>query len=157
MAQPNRRDAKRRWQQVAAILGAALILAACGQETEESSDTNPDSVRRARAAKANPASVNCKRLGGNLTIEKRGDGGEYGICGFTNGGQCEEWAMLLGFCAPGGVDLAAYPTPAAKYCALRGGKYVPAAAEGQEHCVLPGGINCLADDLYSGECQAAEH
>ena len=29
---------------------------------------------------ANPASVNCTKQGGQLVIQKRGDGGEYGVC-----------------------------------------------------------------------------
>jgi hypothetical protein len=44
----------------------------------------------------NPAAVHCINQGGHLKILKRGDGGEYGICDFQNGKQCEEWAMFPG-------------------------------------------------------------
>ena len=39
---------------------------------------------------ANPASANYVKQGGTLTIQKRGDGGEYGICLFEDNRQCEE-------------------------------------------------------------------
>jgi len=51
---------------------------------------------------ANPASVNCIDKGGVLSIQKRGDGGEYGICIFEDNSQCEEWALFRGECSAGG-------------------------------------------------------
>ena len=52
---------------------------------------------------ANPASVNCTKSGGHLAIEKRGDGGEYGVCYFDDNKACEEWALFRGECPQGGV------------------------------------------------------
>jgi putative hemolysin len=43
---------------------------------------------------ANPASVNCKNLGGITEIKKNADGSEYGMCTFANGTTCEEWALF---------------------------------------------------------------
>ena len=45
---------------------------------------------------ANPASVNCGTLGGKTDIKTAADGGEYGMCTFTNGTTCEEWALFRG-------------------------------------------------------------
>ena len=45
---------------------------------------------------ANPASVNCETIGGSTEIKKNADGGEYGMCTFTNGTSCEEWALYRG-------------------------------------------------------------
>jgi putative hemolysin len=50
---------------------------------------------------ANPASTNCVDRGGELTIKKDGTGGEYGMCVFGNGDECEEWALFRGECQPG--------------------------------------------------------
>ena len=36
------------------------------------------------AAIANPASENCIKQGGTLSIVERGDGGQYGICTFED-------------------------------------------------------------------------
>jgi len=42
----------------------------------------------------NPASVHCIQQGGRLDIRTRPGGGEYGVCLFKDGRQCEEWALL---------------------------------------------------------------
>jgi inhibitor of cysteine peptidase len=50
----------------------------------------------------NPASVYCGQAGGSLEIKKDAAGGEYGMCTFTNGSSCEEWALFRGEgCLPG--------------------------------------------------------
>jgi putative hemolysin len=46
---------------------------------------------------ANPASVNCEKLGGKLTI-KEGTGGQYGECALPSGKICEERALYRGEC-----------------------------------------------------------
>ena len=43
---------------------------------------------------ANPASVNCGKIGGATEIKKNTDGSEYGMCTFSNGTSCEEWALF---------------------------------------------------------------
>lgn len=42
---------------------------------------------------ANPASVNCGRLGGQSVI-RNGPQGQYGVCVFPDGRVCEEWALF---------------------------------------------------------------
>ncbi len=51
-----------------------------------------------RTGLANPASVYCKKLGYKLEIKKNDNGGEYGICIFPDGNQCEEWKFFRGEC-----------------------------------------------------------
>jgi putative hemolysin len=48
---------------------------------------------------ANPASVYCKQQGGKLSIRKDTTGGEYGVCVFTNGVECDEWKFFRGECS----------------------------------------------------------
>lgn len=50
---------------------------------------------------ANPASVYCGEQGGKLEIREHDDGGQYGVCIFDDGSECEEWAYFRGECAPG--------------------------------------------------------
>lgn len=45
---------------------------------------------------ANPASVSCGKVGGTTEIKKNADGSEYGMCKFSNGTTCEEWALFRG-------------------------------------------------------------
>jgi putative hemolysin len=104
---------------------------------------------------ANPASVNCINKGGTLSIQKRGDGGEYGICIFEDNRQCEEWAMFRGECPVGGIKVAGYTTPAARICVITGGTYTP-----HEHsdtykeegsCTFKNNI-CDVWAYYNGKC-----
>lgn len=48
---------------------------------------------------ANPASVYCVENNGTLEIVTDEDGGQIGICKFSNGVECEEWAFYNGNCS----------------------------------------------------------
>jgi putative hemolysin len=105
---------------------------------------------------ANPASINCVEQGGALTIEKRGDGAEFGVCTFDDNRQCEEWALLRGNCLAGGIKATGFVTPAARYCGITGGYYAPTGDSGTEAetgvCTLPNGVECDVWDYYNGKC-----
>lgn len=105
---------------------------------------------------ANPASVNCINKGGTLSIQKRGDGGEYGICIFEDNRQCEEWALFRGECPPGGRKVTGYITPAAQFCAATGGSYKVTDQSNpdkeQGTCTFDNGKSCDVWDCYSGKC-----
>jgi putative hemolysin len=47
---------------------------------------------------ANPASVFCGEHRGKLEIKTDSTGGQYGICIFSDGSSCEEWAYFRGEC-----------------------------------------------------------
>ena len=48
---------------------------------------------------ANPASINCQKLGGKVDIRTDQTGGQIGYCIFPNGQECEEWALLHNECS----------------------------------------------------------
>jgi putative hemolysin len=104
---------------------------------------------------ANPASVNCIKKDGTLSIQKRGDLGEYGICMFEDNQQCEEWAMFRGECPVGGVRVADYVTAAARFCVITGGTYSSTGKEKTEQeegsCTFQNNI-CDAREYYKGTC-----
>jgi putative hemolysin len=108
------------------------------------------------AQRANPASLHCVEHGGTLTIERKPDGGQYGVCTFSDNRQYEEWALLRGECPKGGIRVAGYATPAARYCGITGGRYTVVARSGaadeQGTCTLPGGKTCDAEAYYRGTC-----
>ena len=132
---------------------AAVLLAAC-DDKNDGSQLDQEAVARARATDINPASLNCKKAGGILTLYKRPDGSDYGICNFNNGLKCEEWAMLLNYCPPGGIDVSQLPDEPARYCALHGGRFHPKVwgDSGPATCDLPGNVTCKTDDFYKGTC-----
>lgn len=49
---------------------------------------------------ANPASVFCQENGGKLEIRDT-TSGQIGVCIFSDGSECEEWAYFRGECQPG--------------------------------------------------------
>ena len=105
---------------------------------------------------ANPASENCVAKGGRIAIEKNPRGGEYGVCVFADNLQCEEWAMMRGQCKSGGIRVTGFVTPAARYCAITGGRYKVASAgntpQEQGTCGFAGGSTCDAAAYFDGSC-----
>ncbi len=118
----------------------------------------PQGEAAATMGMANPASVNCVEQGGTLSIVERGDGGQYGICTFSDNLQCEEWALLRGDCPVGGLKVTGYITPAAQYCAITGGTYAITGNSDQDDeqgtCTFKNGGQCDAWDYYNGKCDA---
>lgn len=124
----------------AAALAATLLAGAASAQT---------------AAMANPAAVNCGRLGGTSERLVRGTLGEVGICRFRNGRACEEWALLRGECPEAGVDEKPYATVEARYCVLRGGILSLEAGQTDERrgtCYLPESRNCPVEAYWLGQC-----
>jgi putative hemolysin len=54
------------------------------------------------ASLPNPASLYCEEHGGSLEIRSTADDGQYGVCIFGDGSECEEWAFYRGECGPEG-------------------------------------------------------
>lgn len=77
-----------------ALIAATLILSGCSLFT----DKDTDSII---SKKANPASENCVDRGGTLEIREGAGGGQFGVCIFDDGSECEEWAFFHGLCKPG--------------------------------------------------------
>lgn len=102
-----------------------------------------------RVQLANPASENCNKVGGNLVMEKRGDGGEYGLCYFDDNRACEEWALLRGDCPLGGVKTTGFDAIDQKYCAWLGGSTL---AVSQSVCTFKDGSSCPTEEFYNGKC-----
>ncbi len=50
---------------------------------------------------ANPASVYCAQSGYTLEIRTSIGGGQYGVCIFPDGSECEEWAFFRHECGAG--------------------------------------------------------
>lgn len=48
----------------------------------------------------NPASVYCEEQGGQVEIRTDEEGGQYGVCVFTDGSECDEWDYFRGECQP---------------------------------------------------------
>lgn len=108
---------------------------------------------------ANPASTNCITQGGNVRIESKPDGSQYGVCYFDDNRQCEEWAMMRGNCPVGGKKITGYATPAAVFCVISGGEYtitkesLEVLSEDEAGtCTFKSGAVCDVWKFYDGSC-----
>lgn len=77
-----------------------LTLTACGQLEIGLEDPSVLQPEEQSAGLANPASVFCRESGYDLEIRTEEDGGQYGVCIFPDGSECEEWAFYRGECSP---------------------------------------------------------
>lgn len=101
---------------------------------------------------ANPASINCANVGGNLVLQKRGDGGEYGLCYFEDNRACEEWALMRDDCPVGGVKTTGYDTVDQSFCAWSGGTTL---AVPNSKCTFKNGKVCTTKAFYDGTCTSS--
>lgn len=81
-----------------AVVVAALGAMGCGgsDETSGGSASPAPEVRL-----ANPASQHCVDQGGREETRTDADGGQFGVCVFANGSECDSWAFYRGECKPG--------------------------------------------------------
>jgi putative hemolysin len=129
-------------------ISGALLLAAC---------TTPSAPPFIDPASLSPAR-HCEAQGGKRGAE-RGPDGEIGVCVFADNRQCEEWALLLGECPPGGIAVGGYATTSERHCAIRGGRMTipgcalsPAGlyATGNVLLLLQAGRTAMLRTEYSG-------
>lgn len=88
-----------------------FLIASCGDTI-----ATPDSLSPTETAVAglpNPASVFCQENGGTIEM-RQDDAGQYGVCVFADGSECEEWAYYRGECRHGESIPGAEPTATAE-------------------------------------------
>jgi len=159
-------------------IGAGLITAGCTQQTTTSvpsttattaAPAGTGSAPGNQTGMANPASVNCGNIGGTTEIKTTADGSQYGMCTFTNGTSCEEWALYRGEGCKAGAEVSTKATnassnqtglanPASVNCVNLGGKVdIKDSAAGQYGmCTFTNGTTCEEWALFRGEgCKAA--
>ena len=79
------------------ILVFVLVLSGCSL-----SRNDDNKIFDQKAGLANPASTFCVEQGGKLEM-RNNDAGQYGVCKFDDGSECEEWAFFRLECKPGQV------------------------------------------------------
>lgn len=79
---------------------ASFILIGCTSKVVNL-NIESDQPVGSNAGLANPASENCVNQGGEIEIVTDEEGGQYGVCKFEDGSQCEEWAYFNEKCQPG--------------------------------------------------------
>lgn len=135
----------------APMLALLACVAIVGSANAQGASPSPS-----RPTLANPASQNCTDKGGTLSFQRSGKGGQFGVCIFPDNLQCEEWAMMRGECRTGGIKVTGYVTPAARYCAITGGKYEVTSASNtpseRSACTFANGKRCDARAYFNAAC-----
>lgn len=141
---------------------AVILLSACTTgkitPTKTAQTTSQPTSLPTPQIYGNPASDSCIQQGGTLSMQKRGQLGEYGVCVFEDTWQCEEWALLHGDCPVGGVDTSGYVTADGVFCVITGGEYTitgnAGATNEQGTCTFKTGKTCEAKAYSDGECNS---
>jgi putative hemolysin len=87
---------------------AALLFSACAQGGAQVA-TPTTTVEDKGAELANPASVYCEEQGYRVDMRTAEDGSQAGVCVFTDGSECDEWAFYRKECGPGTLPAGAAP------------------------------------------------
>ena len=80
-----------------------LLFTGCVHATSQPADTvipETPTIQPTMAGLPNPASVYCEQQGYTLEIRTASDGSQSGVCIFTDGSECDEWAYFRGKCKP---------------------------------------------------------
>ena len=108
------------------IMFLVLLLTACGQVKPESPGL------------ANPASVYCQELGYEEET-REGEWGQYGMCIFPDGSECDTWDFFTGKC---GQEFS--------YCEQQG--YSLEEDQNIGTCFFPDGTSCPDFEFFKGQC-----
>ena len=142
---------------IVVLLGAGLVAGCAANQAAIAVPTQPAAKPAESSQLANPASTNCIDKGGRLEIVK-GQSGESGMCVFSDGSRCEEWAFFRGECRPGAAKSAEnsqLANPAAINCVDKGGRLqlVKDPSGESEVCVFADGTRCEEWAFFRGECR----
>ena len=140
---------------VVSLLCVVLLLLGCTRSAVPMPPlTEPTSIPQDVADMPNPASAFCEEQGGRVDIRTGDEGGQVGVCVFTDGSECDEWAFFRGECAPGTGEVG-MPNPASVYCEAQGGTVDIRTDDGGGQvgvCVFTDGSECDEWAFFRGEC-----
>ena len=122
-------------------LFVSVFLLACftGCSTEITQPENP------AAGLANPASVYCQGLGFKEEI-RQNELGQFGVCVFPDGSECDSWDFLAGRCGQ-----------EHSYCVDQGYD-IQAIKDGNiANCIFDDGSTCSEYLYFQGECKPGEN
>ncbi len=83
-----------------------LLVTGCVHATSQPADTvipETPTIQPTIPGLPNPASVYCEQQGYTLDIRTASDGSQSGVCIFTDGSECDEWAYFRGECKPAAI------------------------------------------------------
>ena len=94
---------------------------------------------------ANPASVYCQGLGFEEDT-RQNELGQYGVCSFPDGSECDSWDFLAGRC---GQEYS--------YCVDQGYELQVIEDSNIANCIFDDGTTCSEYLYFQGECKPGEN
>lgn len=100
----------------------------------------------------------CRNRGGKVEYRVRGDKEGYAVCVLFHGRECETNAFVNEECPPDGALITSQKAPAAVYCIVMGGEYIPTRDRNYRTvketgtCKFLNGRSCKALDFWNGKC-----
>ena len=131
----------RNWRLWSIIIVAVSIavLTGCG-----SGGSDTEEVKEPLTGLANPASVYCQGLGFKEETREN-ELGQYGVCIFPDGSECDTWDFLAGRCGQ-----------EHSYCVKQGFEFKGTAEKNIGTCVFSDGSTCSELEYYQGTCSPGE-
>jgi putative hemolysin len=84
------------------IVGAVYFITQDSKENNDTTQYNGNSGDDGdNSGVPNPSAVYCKECGGTIEIREDPKGGQYGVCVFPDGSECDSWDLYRGDCKQG--------------------------------------------------------
>jgi putative hemolysin len=94
---------------------------------------------------ANPASVYCQGLGFKEET-RQNELGQYGVCVFLDGSECDSWDFLAGRCGQ-----------EHSYCVDQGYEFQVIVDSNIANCIFDDGSTCSEYLYFQGECKPGDN
>ena len=116
-----------------------MILAGCASQGDSVQDGG------AQTGLANPASVYCQGLGFQEDTREN-EAGQFGVCIFEDGSECDTWDFLAGRC--GQVH---------SYCSQQGFELKSVDESNIATCIFEDGSTCDEYSYFQGDCKPGDN
>ena len=117
------------------VLGGVAFFLSHQAPTQTTQNPAPSAPQAATSTLANPAAVFCTQHGGTTSSTTTPDGA-VGLCSFSSGASCDEWALFRGECDVDGVSTSGAFTDGSTTIRMvyrTEGSFLRAAALGFDH------------------------
>ncbi len=117
----------------------AIVLMGCGSKSASSQEGG------AGIGLANPASVYCQGLGYREETREN-EAGQYGVCIFKDGSECDTWDFLAGRCGQ-----------EHSYCRQQGFELKSEEEKNIATCTFEDGSTCDEFSYFKGDCKPGDN
>lgn len=118
---------------------ALMTLVGCAPKSEKGD------LADGQTGLANPASVYCQELGFREETREN-EAGQYGMCIFEDGSECDNWDFLAGRCGQ-----------EHSYCSQQGFELKSVDESNIATCIFEDGSTCDEFSYFKGDCKSGDN